>query len=226
VTGSSVVLLSGGLDSAAALALELKHHQVVLALTVDYGQRAAAREREAAARLAEHFRVPHKVVALPFFAELDAGALVRKDGDLPRPDPDALDDPAAAAASAKAVWVPNRNGVLIEVAAAHAEALGAGRVVVGFNREEAASFPDNSLPYLNAINAALRFSTAGKVELVAPTALWDKVRILRAVRREGIELEWLWPCYEGGKSPCGSCESCRRFERARTLAGVAEAGET
>lgn len=221
----AVGLLSGGLDSTVAVALARRDGEVVLALTVDYGQRAAAREVEAARRVATALAIPHRVVALPFFGELareaGGGALLDASRPLPRPDRATLDRGGAAVAdSADRVWVPNRNGVLIEVAAAFAEALGADTVLAGFNREEAATFPDNSQEYLDALNSALRFSTRGRVHLAAPTAALDKIEILRAGAACGAPLGAVWSCYEGGPTPCRTCESCQRFERAAERAGI------
>jgi len=220
----AVGLLSGGLDSTVALAMlqARERGSVVLALTFDYGQRAAAREVEAAARIAARIGVKHRSLALPFFAELSGGALLDRSLDLPRPDVAALDRGGAALVeSADRVWVPNRNGVFIEVAAAFAESLGADTVVAGFNREEAATFPDNSREYLAALNGALAFSTRGRVALAAPMAELDKAGIVRAGADCGAPLDLIWPCYEGGREPCGTCESCQRLRRAAARAGVA-----
>jgi 7-cyano-7-deazaguanine synthase len=219
----AIGLLSGGLDSTVALALvgARRLGSVELALTIDYGQRAAAREVDAARRIAAHLAVPHRVVALPFFRELGGGALLDAKLELPRPDAATLDRGGQAVVeSADRVWVPNRNGVFIEVAASFAEALGADTVVVGFNREEAATFPDNSQGYLEAVNGALAFSTRGRVALASPTVALDKVEILRAGAECGAPLDLIWPCYEGGADPCGTCESCQRLRRAAGRAGV------
>ena len=201
----AVVLLSGGLDSTVAFHLSAG---VVLALTFDYGQRAAKREVTCARRIARRRGVRHLALRLPWLA---GGALTDRSRALPRPD---LASPKQTRASADAVWVPNRNGVFIAVAAAFAERLGAGRVVVGFNREEARTFPDNSRGFIVAMNRALSFSTRGAVRVESPTAAWDKRRIVREARSRGIPLEPLWPCYEGGRAWCRKCESCRRSLRA------------
>jgi 7-cyano-7-deazaguanine synthase len=116
------------------------------------------------------------------------------------------------------VWVPNRNGVLINTAAAFAERLGAERVVVGFNREEAATFPDNSADYLERASRALELSTATQARVFCYTIDWDKSTIVRRLREEiaDFPFDLLWSCYEGGTVRCGVCESCRRLERALT----------
>jgi 7-cyano-7-deazaguanine synthase len=201
-----VAILSGGLDSTVSLAVAVRKMKVALAITFDYGQRAAKREREASAKIAKHYRVPHQVVEMPWLAALTGTALVNRKAKLPRHE--------MSVRSAKAVWVPNRNGCFIEIAAAHAESMGAQRLITGFNREEAATFPDNSKAYVGAVNGALSFSTSNGVKVVSYTIDLDKKRIVRLGRRLRAPLEHIWPCYEGGTNWCGSCESCLRSLRA------------
>jgi 7-cyano-7-deazaguanine synthase len=201
-----VAILSGGLDSTVSLAAALRRMDLVLALTFDYGQRAARREREASARIARRYGVTHRVIPIPWLAGLTRSALVDRRAALPLRE--------MSARSAKAVWVPNRNGVFIEIAAAHAESLGATRLVTGFNREEAATFPDNSPAYVRAVNRALGYSTANGVRVVSFTGSLDKRGIVRLGRRLGAPLDWIWPCYEGGRAWCRACESCLRSLRA------------
>ena len=201
-----VAILSGGLDSTVSLAAAARAMDVVLAVTFDYGQRAAKREREASARIARRFRVPHRVLEIPWLAAITRTSLVNRSARLPRHE--------MSTSSAKAVWVPNRNGVFIEIAAAHAEALGATRLITGFNREEAATFPDNSVPYMKAVSRALSFSTANGVKVVSFTGTLDKRGIVRLGRRLGAPLDLVWPCYEGGRRWGRTCESCLRTLRA------------
>lgn len=201
----AIVLLSGGLDSAVALAMTRRPR---LALTFDYGQRAARPEIRAAAALARRYGVAHRAIALPWLR--GDNALQRRRA-LPKPR---LDDAARCRETAKAVWVPNRNGVFIAVAAALAEAAGIRDVVTGFNREEAATFPDNSRDFMRATNRALAFSTASGVRVVSPTSGMTKRQIVARARKLGVPLRLCWPCYEGGRRLCGRCESCARFLRA------------
>ncbi len=200
----AVALLSGGLDSTVAFARVAQ--ECIVAVTFDYKQRAARREIAAARAIAGRYRVPHRVECV----NLPASALTSR-GALPSPD---LESARATRASAKAVWVPNRNGVFINIAAAIAESLGADAVVVGFNREEAATFPDNTRAFMTAATRALAYSTANHVRVVSPTASWDKRRIVREGRRMGAPLDRIWPCYEGGREWCRRCESCKRSLRA------------
>ncbi|CCO07120.1 queuosine biosynthesis protein (fragment) [Desulforamulus hydrothermalis Lam5 = DSM 18033] len=161
----SVVLLSGGLDSTVNLAYALTEGSVKLALTMDYGQRAARREIKAAAALAGYYNIRHQVVELPWLAQITATSLVKEEGSLPEPAAEELDNPDVTQKTAAAVWVPNRNGLFINIAACFAESLNCGQVVAGFNREEAATFPDNTPEFAAAAGKALAYATANQVRV-------------------------------------------------------------
>jgi 7-cyano-7-deazaguanine synthase len=207
-TRASVILLSGGLDSAVNLAEAAARTEPALALTFDYAQRAADRELEAARTLAERYSVRHKAVELPWFGELLPPSM-GKDGEQ-----------VPAHTSDEAVWIPNRNGVFVAVGAAHSEALGASLLIAGFNAEEAVAFPDNSREYIDAANLALSYSTKGTVELFSFTAEMNKADIVRRAVELDVPLDMVYSCYEGRERMCGICPSCRRTVVAMADAGV------
>jgi 7-cyano-7-deazaguanine synthase len=209
-SGRAVALLSGGLDSAAAVALAPEVGcEPAAALFFDYGQRAARREELAAGRIAGFYHIPFERIELPWMARLSKSALVAGAGEPPRWSPDRLDDGAP-----RAVWVENRNGILIDVAAFYAAELAWDAVIVGFNREEAVAFPDNSEEYVDRVNRALELSLRRRVRVVAPTLAMTKREIVERALALDFPWELLWSCYGGGKLPCGSCESCMRLKRA------------
>lgn len=213
-SANAVVLLSGGLDSVVAAALWLdRGGAIALCLTMDYGQRAAEREAEAAANFCRRHRLVHQRLALPWLA-----ALARQRGtalvDAARLLPTGTLSAPGDAQSAKAVWVPARNAVFLAIAAAHAETLGAGVVVAGFNREEAATFPDNSAEFVAAGTAFLGLGAQPPVAVASPTLALDKPGIVQHARRLGLSPADLWSCYTEGPVPCGACESCLRSARA------------
>jgi 7-cyano-7-deazaguanine synthase len=211
----AVVLLSGGLDSAVNLKRACDETGVALALTFDYGQKAAPREIAAAAAICRALGVPHRVIELPWLAEICATALVNPGAEAPRVTPEQLAEPwVTGGETARAVWVPNRNGVFLAIAAAFAEHLGAEAVVTGFNAEEAVTFPDNSAEFVAAANAALQFSTGTQVRVLSYTQHLSKRESVRLGREIGAPLALVWSCYYGGTKPCGECESCARFLRA------------
>ncbi|MFH0946756.1 MAG: 7-cyano-7-deazaguanine synthase QueC [Planctomycetota bacterium] len=219
----SVTLLSGGLDSTVATTAALRDSAVVLAITVDYRQRAVVREVNAARKIARKLGIRHRVVKLDFLAELTTSALVDTSMRLPFLSDGELDDlRGVAEESMRQVWVPNRNGLFVQIAASFAEGLAAEQVVVGFNREEAGTFPDNSAEFLERANSALALSTLTGVRLVSPTIGLDKQQIVRLGYELNAPLAHLWSCYAGGRRHCRSCESCLRLLRALDAAGVKE----
>ena len=219
----SIVLLSGGLDSAVSLVQALNETEVILCLTFDYGQRSARKEKESAAALAAFYNIKHRIIELDFLKDITTTALVVDHKDIPEPEPEQLDDLTEAKATAEAVWVPNRNGVFINIAAAFAEAYGCDIIVAGFNREEAATFPDNSAEYVQSVNSSLNYSTLNKVKLVSYMQSFDKIEIVRLGMRHQVPFQHIWSCYRGEDKMCGRCESCGRFRRAAQAAGLAGA---
>ena len=221
---ASVALLSGGLDSAVALAMVAAEETagggtgVSLALTFDYGQRAAQREIAAARSMCAALDIPHEVVALPWLRHLAPRAVVDPTSRLPTLTEADLQG-ADLEGTAASVWVPNRNGVFVNIAAAYAEQLGASEVVCGFNAEEAATFPDNSGQFVDAATRSLHFSTRSHVRLRSPTGTLNKQQIVELGRSIDAPIHLIWSCYDGGTEQCYRCESCVRLRRALTAAG-------
>lgn len=208
------MLLSGGLDSAVNLAWAVGAFNVLRTLTFDYGQRAARQEIAHAENLAKHYRVNHETIALPFLAQWTNTALVNPSISLPVLSEETLDKTTLTLDSAKAVWVPNRNGIFINIASAIAERLQANVVIVGFNREEGATFPDNSADFVNAANRSLFYSTLNHVEIRCTTLDLDKSQIVGLGIQLNLPFSLIWSCYEGDSTMCGACESCLRLKRA------------
>ncbi|MFM6928263.1 MAG: 7-cyano-7-deazaguanine synthase QueC [Bdellovibrio sp.] len=217
----AVVLLSSGLDSTVNLFEAMKHgHEVVLALTFNYGQRAAKQEIAHSAKLAAYMGVPHKVMDVTWFKDFNKSSLLVDDQIVPTGKDVEIDNLEKSAESAKSVWVPNRNGIFINIAAAYAEALGADAVIPGFNAEEAATFPDNSKEFLEQATKSLFYSTANHVKVGCYTAHLKKPDIVRL--GQGLKVPWelVWPCYFAGEKWCGECESCQRAKRAFDSANI------
>lgn len=203
----AIILLSGGLDSTVSAAIARRRCRPLFALTFDYGQRAARMEIAAARRICRVLKIEHKVVRLPFFADLGGLALLRYGAGSKQA--------AARLERVPDVWVPNRNGLFVNIAATYAEYHGAGLIVTGFNREEARAFPDNSPAFVAAVNRALRHSTRRRVKVISYVAAQTKREIYRLGQRYGAPLELIYSCYAGGRTMCGKCASCRRLLACR-----------
>lgn len=220
-TKKVVVLLSAGLDSTVNLYEAIKHkHEVVLALTFNYGQKAAAKEISQAAKLAAHVGVPHKVIELPWFKDFNKSSLLVDGENVPTGKEVEIDSLNTSEKTAKSVWVPNRNGIFLNIAAGFAEALAADAVIPGFNAEEAATFPDNSKEFMDQATKAMWYSTSNHVTVGCYTAHLVKNDIVRLGQGLHIPWELIWPCYFAGDQWCGQCESCQRSKRAFASAQI------
>lgn len=215
-----IALLSGGLDSSVAVATEVQRGGKGLILFFDYGQRAVKRERKASQVLAKHFGLEFRSVSLPFLAEITKTALVMNDQVIPQIGLDKLDNRDAALKSAQEVWVPNRNGLFLNIAACFAEALGIQKILVGFNAEEALTFPDNSANFVNKAQEFFRLSTLSGLEVLAPTLGMNKSEIVQRGLELKVPFEKTWSCYQAGRKQCGQCESCLRSLRAYHVSGI------
>lgn len=218
---SSIVLLSSGLDSAVAFKMALDDWGVELALTFDYGQRAAGKEIDCARRMCERYGVRHEVVELPWLEDVTCTSLVNRGEKVPTPTEAELDQiKGRALETAHAVWVPNRNGAFINIAGCYADATGIERIVCGFNAEEGATFPDNTPEYVDAVNKSLYYSTENHAKVYAPVIDLDKAQIIKKGVSIRAPLDLSWSCYFSGKRPCGKCESCMRRARAFKRADI------
>jgi 7-cyano-7-deazaguanine synthase len=210
----AVVLLSGGLDSTVNLFAAMKESIVRLALTFDYGQKAAKREIEVATRVTKDNGIPHIVIDLPWFKTLGNSALNHNVISIPKLRSTSLDDMDLISRTAKAVWVPNRNGLFLNIAACYAESLQAEMIVPGFNREEAITFPDNSLDFIRSMRKSFGFSTASQVDVQCYTITMSKTEIVELGVKLKVPFNQTWPCYFDKEKWCGECESCQRAKRA------------
>lgn len=190
----SIVLLSGGLDSAVSLAWAQRNQYPILCLNFDYGQRSAANERVASQKLAEFFEVDLNIVEVPFLKEIFSSNY----------------------------FIPNRNGFFLHISAAYAESLDASLIVTGFSREEAEVLPDNSFKDVEAKDHTLKMTTLTKVKVVCPTQNLSKKEIVNLGSKLEIPFKFIWPCYAAGDEMCGCCEGCQSYLRALQHNGLGQ----
>jgi 7-cyano-7-deazaguanine synthase len=213
----AVVLLSGGLDSYTAAAVARTEGYTLYALTVRYGQ-VHAREVEAARRVARALGVAeHLEVAVDLGAI--GGSALTGHGTIPKDRP--LEE-----ASIPATYVPARNTVLLALALAWAEVVGAEAIVIGANAIDYSGYPDCRPAYLEAFERLAALATKAGVEgrtirILAPLVHLSKADIIRRGVALGLDYGLTHSCYDPDPTgaPCGRCDSCRL--RAR---GFAEAG--
>ncbi len=197
----SIILLSGGLDALTCLAMTREKYNCELALTFDYGQKAKKREIEASRKICEYYNVEHKVIKLDFLREITHTALVSSD-EVPQ-DYDM-----------KSVWVPNRNGLFLNIAACYADSYGYDYIILGANKEEGKSFPDNTSEFVKRVEAEFEYSTLKQPKILRPLINMDKIETVHEAMKLNAPLELIHSCYLGGKKHCGKCESCMYLFKA------------
>jgi 7-cyano-7-deazaguanine synthase len=219
----AISVLSGGLDSAVATSLLAKDYNVH-AITFNYGQRSAEMEIKASKAICEKLGMEHTVIELPWLAQLGGSALTSSE-EVPRLEMDELDDKEICDETARKVWVPGRNVVFSSIALSFAEAEGAEKIIVGWDFEEAATFPDNSKEFLDAFNNLLKIGSLDNIQIEAPLIQMDKKEIVKLGDEISAPLDISYSCYMGEKWHCGVCESCMRRKRAFELVGIQDKTE-
>lgn len=199
----SIILLSGGLDSVASLALGKEKYNITLALTFDYGQKASAQEIKACKQICEYYKIRHKIIKLDWLKEITHTALVEN-----------KDIPHGIQKTSNAVWVPNRNGLFLNIAGCFSDGEDYDYILIGANKEEGQTFPDNTQKFIDKINAEFEFSTKKHPKIIAPLINFDKNDIVKQALEHSAPLELIWSCYGGAEKHCGICESCSRLKNA------------
>lgn len=209
---SAIILLSGGLDSLVSLAKAIETCDIKLALTFNYGQKSFKNELEASEKICEHYGIKHQTIKLDFLQEITQSALVK--GDVPELSKKDIDSKEITQNSMKAVWVPNRNGLFLNISASFADSYGYDFIIFGGNKEEASTFPDNTEEFTEAMTKGFELSTQKKPKVIAPLIKLSKSDIVKTAIELEVPLELTRSCYNAGEKNCGQCESCQRLKRA------------
>lgn len=232
---TAVVLLSGGLDSATTAAVALRDGFDCYALTVDYGQRHAC-EVDAAMDVCASLGIDqHHVVRVPALAELASSALTEASQAVPR----GRTVEEVSADRYPPTYVPARNTVLLGLALATAESIGARDLFVGFSRPDAAGYPDCRPDFVRAFQTLADVATRPGLPWTvhAPLIAMSKAEVVRLGHQLGVDYARTHSCYDPSAdcSPtnpeappwsarwrwraCGRCDAC-----VLRRAGFEEAG--
>lgn len=218
MTRKAIVLLSGGLDSATALAIAKAEGYQCHALSFDYGQRHGA-ELSAARRVADHFGVAeHKLVRIG----LDAiGGSALTDGNIAVPDRPQEGIPVT--------YVPARNTVFLAFALGWAEVLGSTDIFIGVNAVDYSGYPDCRPEYIQAFQNLAKLATKAGVEgaefrIHTPLIQLSKAEIIRRGTALGVDYSLTVSCYSAAEdgSACGVCDACRLRAAGFAAAGIVD----
>lgn len=212
------MLVSGGLDSATALAIARDAGHACHALSFDYGQRHAA-ELAAARRVAEALgAVEHRIMRLDLGA-FGGSALTDRD----------IAVPESAGEGIPVTYVPARNTVFLSLALAWAEVLDARSIYIGVNAVDYSGYPDCRPEFIAAFERAANLGTKAGVEgrpfhLRTPLIDLTKAQIIREGVRLGVDYGLTVSCYQADESgrACGACDSCRLRRAGFEAAGVVD----
>lgn len=209
-----VVLLSGGLDSVMALHDASRSHEVVAALSFDYGAKHHAKELPMATWQCRLLGIPHSIAPLGFVAGEFRSDLLSGGGAIP--------DGHYEEQSMKSTVVPFRNGIMLSIAAGFAESRGAEAVVIAAHSGDHAIYPDCRESFMEPMARAIREGTYAQIELLRPFIAVDKTGIVRRGVELGVDFSHTWSCYKGSEIHCGTCGTCVERREAFLLAGVAD----
>ena len=213
---SAVVLLSGGLDSATCLAIASDQGFRCHALSLDYGQRHRS-ELIAAENVARSMGAELKVINLDLRSF--GGSALTADIDVPEEEGDGI----------PVTYVPARNTIMLSLALAWAEVLGAGDIFIGVNAVDYSGYPDCRPEFINAYEDMANIATKAGVEghrLIIHTPLIDlsKADIIQQGSKLGVDYGLTVSCYQADDEgrACGVCDSCRIRAAGFEAAGVGD----
>lgn len=208
----ALVILSGGMDSTTLLHDVVDKKYDVEALSFNYGQNHS-KELDMAAATCKKLNIPHKIIDVSFMGKellkssLTSGAAAIPEGHY-------------AEENMKSTVVPNRNMILISLAAGYAISEKKEVLFYGAHAGDHTIYPDCRPEFVQAMRTALSLSDWHKLELEAPYLYKDKGDIAAIGKALGVDYSLTWTCYKGGEEACGVCGSCTERLEAFEHAGM------
>ena len=213
----SLVILSGGMDSATLLWWLKFIGREVWALGIDYGQRHR-KELIFAEQLAAEIGVPFRIADLRALKGLLPGSSQTDDS---------IDVPEGhyAEESMKKTIVPNRNMIMLAVAAGHAISLKVDSIAYAAHSGDHTIYPDCRPEFADALDKTIGLADWHKVSLERPFIAYTKATIAKLGGLIGVPFDKTWSCYKGGEIHCGVCGTCAERKEAFFLGGVKDPTE-
>ncbi|WP_201593246.1 7-cyano-7-deazaguanine synthase [Psychrobacter sp. Pi2-51] len=185
---SSVILLSGGMDSICIAFWQRPSH----AITIDYGQLAAQAEIESAIQICNELNISHHILTIDL-GDLGSGDMAGKPINENAPASD---------------WWPYRNQMLITIAAMKAITLNINQIIIGSVKTDS-QHVDGTLGFIEKVNTLLSFQE-GNIEVVAPAINMSTQELIRESKIPLSLLFWAHSCHKAEVS-CGHCRGCSKY---------------
>ena len=213
----AVVLFSGGLDSTVLVYDLLNEGADLKLLSIDYGQRHE-KELKSSSEIAEYLELKHEILRLPMLNNLLGGSALT-DPSILLPEGHYAED------SMKATVVPNRNMILLSLAAGHAISLQFDTVAYAAHAGDHTIYPDCRPEFATAMDQALKLCDWNTVSLYRPFVQLSKHDLVRKGKELGVPFEKTWSCYAGNDKHCGKCGTCVERKEAFELVGLLDPTE-
>lgn len=213
----AVVLVSGGMDSATAVAEATDRGFDPCFLHTSYGQRTEGKEYECARQLADDF-------AAADFLHVETSHLSRIGGSSLTDDAMDVADADAESDEVPSSYVPFRNANLLAMAVSYAEATDCSAVFIGAHAEDVSGYPDCRPAFFDAFQRVADVGTKPEtdVSVAAPFAEWSKTQIVERGLELGVPFEHTWSCYREAEPACGTCDACALRLQAFRRAGASD----
>ena len=210
---TSVVLLSGGMDSTLTLAIAKGELDEVAAIHFNYRHRTERRELASFHVICDHYEIARRLV-------VDAEVLRQIGGSSLTDDLIPVSKANLVDTDIPSSYVPFRNGTFLSIATGWAEVIGANRIYVGAVEEDSSGYPDCRKVFFEEFERVINLGTKPKTEIriITPVISLNKSEIVQRSIDLHVPLELTWSCYKSQDEACGECDSCalrlRGFERA------------
>ena len=211
----TVAIVSGGMDSSVLIYDLLSQGHELDLISFNYGQKHKI-ELTYAAKISQQLNLPHKIVDITNLTSLLSKSTLTSDAPVP--------DGHYAEENMKLTVVPNRNSIMLNIAAAYAITNEASSIATAVHSGDHFIYPDCRPAFIDALEQLLRVANDGFLpddfRGLAPYVHISKDRI--CARGAELDVPWLdtWSCYKGGDIHCGSCGTCFERREAFTLAGI------
>ena len=207
----AVVILSGGMDSTTLLYDISNQGYDIEAISFNYNQKHQ-KELICATATCKKLGIKHKIIDLRILGQLAPSALTREDVKIP--------EGSYTDNSMKLTVVPNRNMVMLSLAASYALGSGITDIFYGAHAGDHAIYPDCRIEFVEAMKKVFKLCDWKKINLNAPYLKIDKAEIARIGKKLNVDYGVTWTCYKGGKKACGKCGSCTERLEAFAKAGM------
>ncbi|MBK6749343.1 MAG: 7-cyano-7-deazaguanine synthase QueC [Acidobacteria bacterium] len=214
---SSIVLVSGGMDSCVTAAMARSENDELAFLHISYGQRTEARERKAFNDIADHYGIRQRLdVSIEYLAKIGGSSLTDANNAVTEAD--------LASTKIPTSYVPFRNANMLAIATSWAEVIGASSIYIGAVAEDSSGYPDCRPEFYAAFQKTIDTGTKPdtRIEIRTPIIELSKAEIVQ----KGIDLDaplhLTWSCYRSEQLACGTCDSCALRLRGFKLAGVTD----